>query len=167
VRSGGRRLAVLAVVTAVGVAGPGRPAAANPRGGCPLGRICLYGGRDFTGDRRDIDGGSAGGAGLRAGDVGPCTAVDPAVWSAANRSGPRGGTAGFRLRLYRTADCRQPVATAAPNAARGDTAGSRSLTLECVEPGGCGSRPAGAAGPSAFRSGQRWVWGQTNRWEVA
>jgi hypothetical protein len=143
VRRGPGRVAVTAVVAAASLLWPWRPAGANPRGGCPLGRICLYGGRDFTGESRQFAGDARGGGGLGAGQVGPCNTVDLAVWSAVNRSGPRAGSAGYRLRLFRGADCSQPAATVAPDAGRGDTGGSRSFALECVTAGGCGRRAAG------------------------
>lgn len=112
-----------AALTAV----PAWPAAANPRGGCPLGRICLYGDRGFTGNRQDLDGGQAG----------SCTPAATPVWSAVNRSGPRAGTAAYRLHLFRGSDCSQPAATVAPDASREDTAGSRSWTLECTGAAAC------------------------------
>jgi Peptidase inhibitor family I36 len=128
------------------MSGAARPARANPRGGCPLGRICLYGGRGFTGERSDIDGDSRAGGRLGEGQQGPCTPAQAPIWSAVNRSGSRAATTGYRLRLFRTADCQQQAATVAPNAARGDTGGSGSFTVECLERGGCGQHRS-AGGP--------------------
>ena len=112
---------------ALTVTAPIPPARANPRGDCPLGRICLYEGRGFTGARRAVGG-----------DAGACTPTEPPVWSAVNRTGPRAGTGRYRLRLYRGPTCQDEAATVAPEAGREDTGGSRSFGVECLEPGGCG-----------------------------
>ena len=133
-------MAVGVALVAVVLAGAPPPARANPRGGCPLGRICLYSDRGFSGDRQEVDGGARGGAGLGEGQSGPCTAVQAPVWSAVNRSGRRAGTPRYRLRLFHGADCRQPAATVGPDAGREDTGGSGSFAVECLEPGGCGGR---------------------------
>jgi hypothetical protein len=114
------------------------PAGADPKGGCPLGRICLYSGRGFTGQRLEIDPATRGGEGLGEGQAGPCSALDLPVWSATNRSGPRASMPRYRLVLYRTAACGDRAATVGPEAARENTGGSRSYELECIERGGCG-----------------------------
>ena len=116
-----RRAAVLTGLVVALVAGPAGPASANPKGGCPLGKLCLYTGRGYTGDRQDVDP-----------QPGPCTAVATPVWSAVNRSGPRAGTARYRLRLYRDTVCRNQAATVAPEAGRENTGGSRSFVIEEV-----------------------------------
>jgi Peptidase inhibitor family I36 len=131
-------MAVGVALVAVSLAGSPRPASANPRGGCPLGRICLYSDRGYSGDRQEIDGAARGGAGLGEGQSGPCTAVPAPVWSAVNRSGPRAGTPRYRLRLFRGADCQQPAASVGPEAGREDTGGSGSFAVQCLERGGCG-----------------------------
>ena len=113
-----RRAAVLTALVMALVAGPAGPASANPKGGCPLGKLCLYTGRGYTGDRQDVDP-----------QAGPCTAVATPVWSAVNRSGPRAGTAAYRLTLFRDAACTQPASTVAPEAARADTGGARAYEV--------------------------------------
>jgi hypothetical protein len=133
---------------AASLAGTPPPARANPRGGCSLGRICLYSDRGFSGDRQEIDGGARGGAGLGEGQAGPCNALPAPVWSAVNRSGRRAGTPRYRLRLFRGADCRQAAASVGPDAGREDTGGSGSFVVQCLEPGGCG-----AATPASDRVG--------------
>jgi hypothetical protein len=98
------------------------PAArANPRGDCPLGRICLYDSPGFTGTQQALGGGTR-----------PCTVAGTPVWSAVNRSGPRAGTARYRLRLYRDTTCQNQAATVAPEAGRENTGGSRSFVIEEV-----------------------------------
>lgn len=117
----GRRAVVAVGVLALTLTAAVLPAGANPRGDCPLGRICLYDGRGFTGTRRALDGA-----------VRSCTRADGPVWSAVNRSGPRAGTARYRLRLYRDTTCQNQVATVAPEAGREDTGGSGAFTMEEV-----------------------------------
>jgi hypothetical protein len=114
--------AIRGVTAAALVAGlVSAPAArANPRGDCPLGRICLYDSPGFTGTRQALEGPR------------PCTAVETPVWSAVNRSGPRAGTARYRLRLYRDTTCQNQAATVAPEAGRENTGGSRSFVIEEV-----------------------------------
>ena len=121
------RAALIAGLVAVLLGWPATPASANPKGGCPLGRICLYIGRGYTGERHDVGGDQAG----------PCTPLATPVWSAVNRSGPRAGTPAYLLRLFRDPGCTQPASTVAPEAARADTAGARSFVLECRPSAGC------------------------------
>ena len=117
----GRRAVVAVGVLALTLTAAVLPAGANPRGDCPLGRICLYDGRGFTGTRRALDGA-----------VRPCTTAGGPVWSAVNRSGPRAGTARYRLRLYRDTTCQNQAATVTPEAGRENTGGSRSFVIEEV-----------------------------------
>jgi hypothetical protein len=132
--------AVAAGLVALTVLGWPAPAGADPKGGCPLGRICLYSGRGFTGRKLVIDPAARGGDGLGEGQAGPCSALDAPVWSAANRSGPRASMPRYRLVLFRTADCGDRAATVGPEVGRADTGGGRSFELQCIERGGCGRR---------------------------
>jgi len=118
------------------VAWPGA-AKADPKGGCPLGRVCLYPERGFTGRPLVVDPAGTGGGDLREAEAGPCTAADVPVWSATNRTGPRASMPRYRLVLFRTADCGDRAASVGPEAARENTAGSRSFHVECIESGGC------------------------------
>jgi hypothetical protein len=132
--------AVVAGLVAMTVLGRPVPAGADPKGGCPLGRICVYSGRGFTGQMVVIDPATRGGEGLREGQAGSCSAVDLPVWSATNRTGPRASMPRYRLVLFRTADCGDRAATVGPEAGRENTGGSRSFHIECIEGGGCGRR---------------------------
>jgi hypothetical protein len=129
--------AVTTVLVALTVPARPAPAGADPKGGCPLGRICLYSGRGYTGQRLDVDPATRGGDGLREGEAGPCSTPDGPVWSATNRTGPRASMPRYRLVLFRTADCGDRAAGVGPEAARDDTGGSRSFDLACIERGGC------------------------------
>jgi hypothetical protein len=127
-------------IAAAAVLGWPRPAQADPKGGCPLGRICLYSERGYTGEKLEIDPAADGGGTLREGEAAPCSTLDAPVWSATNRTGPRASTPRYRAVLFRTADCGGPAASVGPEAARADTGGSRSFRLECIERDGCGRR---------------------------
>jgi len=134
----GTRVGVLmigAALAAVPIIGPAGSAWANPRGGCPLGKICLYGERGFTGERDDLE--ARGGNGLQESQFSPCTVARRPVWSAVNRSGPRAATSSYRVHIFSTADCRHEVATLGPNVAREDTGGGPAFDLECLDHGGC------------------------------
>jgi len=130
--------AIAAGLVALSALGRAAPAQADPKGGCPLGRICLYSDRGYAGQRLEVDPAARGGGGLREGEAGPCSALDVAVWSATNRTGPRASTPRYRLVLFRRAGCGDRAATVGPEAARPDTGGSRSFQVECIEAGGCG-----------------------------
>src|SRR5260370_29631486 len=140
-----------AALAAVPLFGPVGSAWANPRGDCPLGKICLYSGRGFTGEKEQFEADPRGGNGLQESQFSSCTVVSQPIWSAVNRSGPRAATSSYRVHIYSTADCRHEVATLGPNAAREDTKGSPSFDLECVDHGGCGQR--GPWRPTGGRDG--------------
>ena len=114
-----KRAALLGGLVLALVAVPSGPVSANPKGGCPLGKLCVYSGRGYTGDRQDLDP-----------RVTPCTTVPTPVWSAVNRTGPWAGTVAYRLRLFRDNACTAQASTVVPEAARADTRGAVAYVLE-------------------------------------